>query len=651
MRVSFSWVGGSFQGGGDCTGSSSIKSTGRHTSHYSNLESVPEEPDTEAVDDFGQNEGTFGEDYPVIHESHKEEDDEDGRKPQSGRLPTLQSRARLIRTPAKNDRSEPDLASPHYSDTVSQQQISELTQEGSSNILITELRDHEGITGFDDENDNLEQTIQTITIETVDQHDKDAEEQEEWDTDLEIDVLNIRIYDEAKLSRQVDDARFRLNSLPEHDPSGRSDYEKYCQSLGVVPVSYFLRHITDPEITMRWHGLGPVAAKAIALVLRDNITLDKLNLQGNWMQGEGCVAMARMLEENDYITDVNLADNKLGTIGAQSLCQMLGVNATLRKLDISGNDFTDKDAPTFALGMENAKYLRELNLSRNLFGIEAGEILGPAIGGNDILESLDLSWNQIRGSGAIALAKGVQENIRLKYCNLSWNGFGPEGGTAIATALENNNTLLELDISGNRLTADTVLKMAKAIAKNDTLKILRMGNNLLTTAGAIALATAISQSESSQMEELDITDVPVEFEFLRIVEEIKSKKVNFTTKHGPVLRSGNTAEDIGKPAIDPFKRKEPILLLKEHIVVNDMRLVEVLKNYDPDGKLSVTPEDFIHAVEDLAVPFDKKKLEMTVNQLADRQSGRIFFGDFLDQQKRANMMNAEKDVGGTNTNS
>ncbi|KAK3576783.1 hypothetical protein CHS0354_014604 [Potamilus streckersoni] len=614
------------------------------TSHYSNLESVPEETDTEAVDDFGQNEEIVGEDYPILHvleESHKEAEDDDGRKPQSGRLPTLQSRARLIRTPAKKDRSEPESALPRYSDTGSQQQISDEMQltQGNSNILITELRDHEEITefierdGFDEGKENLEQTIQTITIETVDQQDKEAEEQEEWDTDLEIDV--------------ADDE----DSLPEHDPSGRSDYEKYCQSLGVVPISYFLRHITDSEITMRWHGLGPVAAKAIALVLRDNITLEKLNLQGNWMQGEGCVAMARMLEENDYITELNLADNKLGTIGAQSLCQMLGVNATLRKLDISGNDFTDKDASTFALGMENAKYLRELNLSRNLFGIEAGEILGPAIGGNDILESLDLSWNQIRGSGAIALAKGVQENIRLKYCNLSWNGFGPEGGTAIATALENNNTLIELDISGNRLTADTVLKMAKAIAKNDTLKVLRMGNNLLTTAGAIALATSISQSESSQLEELDITDVPVEFEFLRIIEEIKSKKVNFTAKYGPVLRSGNTAEDIGKPAIDPFKRKEPILLLKEHIVVNDMRLVEVLKHYDPEGKLSVTPEDFIHAVEDLAVPFDKKKLEMTVKQLADRQSGRIFFGDFLDQQNRANMMNADKDVRSTNTNS
>lgn len=34
---------------------------------------------------------------------------------------------------------------------------------------------------------------------------------------------------------------------------------------------------------------------------------------------------------------------------------------------------------------------------------------------------------------------------------------------------------------------------------------LQMGNNLLTTAGAIALAKVINESESSEMEELDLT--------------------------------------------------------------------------------------------------------------------------------------------------
>lgn len=103
----------------------------------------------------------------------------------------------------------------------------------------------------------------------------------------------------------------------------------------------------------------------IVALFQDTITLEKLDLRGNWIEGEGGEAVARMLEENDYVTDVVsllnfkfveivlmtmedwtyfdcycllqcLADNKLGLMGAQSLCRMLNTNAGLRKLDISG---------------------------------------------------------------------------------------------------------------------------------------------------------------------------------------------------------------------------------------------------------------------------------------------------------------------------
>lgn len=44
---------------------------------------------------------------------------------------------------------------------------------------------------------------------------------------------------------------------------------------------------------------------SISLIsIQDNITLEKLNLQGNWIEGDGAAAMARMLEENDYITEL-----------------------------------------------------------------------------------------------------------------------------------------------------------------------------------------------------------------------------------------------------------------------------------------------------------------------------------------------------------
>lgn len=556
------------------------------------LESVPEEPD----EDSGQNLTTLQREVSTPNV----------------RIPSQSARATLVRTPATREKTTSPLVF-HEED--------EEKKDEEKNILITEIKPTEyqevqfevdveqGEDSFSEE-ESVE--LKDLVVEPIEAEPKE----EDYDTDLEIE-------EEAFV----------------HDTSGRSHYTKICNQLGLVPINYFMRHIQDTELAMRYHGLGPSAARAIALVLKDTITLEKLDLRGNWIEGEGGEAVARMLEENDYVTDVCLADNRLGLMGAQSLCRMLNTNAGLRRLDISDNGFGTVEAAVIAQALETNKYLKVLNLSHNRFDEQAGEILGPAIGANDILDVLDLSWNCLRQKGAISVAKGIKENVRLKKCSLAWNGFGPEGGAAIADALMTNNSLQEIDISGNRLSADVAIKVAKAIMSNDNIRILKMGNNLLTTAGAIALAKAINESESSEMEELDLTDVPVEFEFLRIIEDIKAKRPNFKVVHGPILRVGNTTEDLGKPAIDPNPRrkKDPIMVLDQHIVVNDFRLLDILKRYDPDNSMTLEPQQFLAACEELAIPYDRAKVEEAVKRLVDQKpgndQGRIYFGNFFDQDK------------------
>lgn len=41
-----------------------------------------------------------------------------------------------------------------------------------------------------------------------------------------------------------------------------------CEQLGLAPVEYFIRHMKDTSIKLRYRGLGPDAIKAIALSLR-----------------------------------------------------------------------------------------------------------------------------------------------------------------------------------------------------------------------------------------------------------------------------------------------------------------------------------------------------------------------------------------------
>ena len=49
-----------------------------------------------------------------------------------------------------------------------------------------------------------------------------------------------------------------------YDHSGKTSYIDECKKLGVVPASYFLRHMQDKHLSMKHHGLGAVGMKAIA---------------------------------------------------------------------------------------------------------------------------------------------------------------------------------------------------------------------------------------------------------------------------------------------------------------------------------------------------------------------------------------------------
>ena len=44
-------------------------------------------------------------------------------------------------------------------------------------------------------------------------------------------------------------------------------YVQVCRKLGLVPISYYLRHIDDHRLVLRHHSIDELAAKAIAAPL------------------------------------------------------------------------------------------------------------------------------------------------------------------------------------------------------------------------------------------------------------------------------------------------------------------------------------------------------------------------------------------------
>ena len=67
-----------------------------------------------------------------------------------------------------------------------------------------------------------------------------------------------------------------------------------------------------------------------------------------------------------------------------------------------------------------------------------------------------------------------------------------------------------------------------------------MSNNPITTSGALAIIYAIKLNQSSILENLDLSEIPITKEFENVLKEIQELRPNFQCKHGPVISTSNT---------------------------------------------------------------------------------------------------------------
>lgn len=60
---------------------------------------------------------------------------------------------------------------------------------------------------------------------------------------------------------------FSIEDKHKYDASGRATYISACSECGVVPASYYLRHMRDAKLEMYHHGIGVKGARAMAIAL------------------------------------------------------------------------------------------------------------------------------------------------------------------------------------------------------------------------------------------------------------------------------------------------------------------------------------------------------------------------------------------------
>ncbi|PVD33131.1 hypothetical protein C0Q70_08580 [Pomacea canaliculata] len=406
------------------------------------------------------------------------------------------------------------------------------------------------------------------------------------DFDNQADIMDEKAW-ETDLEPEVPEA----NSTYDH--SGRKLYLEECARLGVIPVSYFLRHMTSRQLHMKHHGLRPSDMLAMASVL------------------------------------VNLSDNHLNRCAGE-LCRILRLNDYLRRVTLAGNGFDDKAAEYFAEFIGASSHVEYLSLSRNSLCERAGQLLGPAISENSCLKELDLSWNQLRRRGAVAVANGIKNNVFMKKINLAWNGFGLEGAVALGDAIKGNSVLEEIDITNNRITTEGAVVIGKGLSANETLKVLKMGINPMQSAGCWGICAAILKNPNSVLQALDFSDVSVNKDFEEILQKVKEQLPGLRVKHGGM--------DV------PLKPKTPVhpmVKLMTYINKNNIRLVDFFNKFDKDGSMSVTPDEFYQGLQETGITLTEEEFQQLLKDLDRDGDGEINYSelvightDFQDKEKK-----------------
>ncbi|XP_062574928.1 leucine-rich repeat-containing protein 74A-like [Saccostrea cucullata] len=406
-------------------------------------------------------------------------------------------------------------------------------------------------------------------------------------------------------------------------------YLDSCSLLGITPVTYLCKQMSNKGLVMRNHSIGPLGARALAIALLNNDVITSLDLEDDGIEAEGAKAIAEMLEVNSNIVDVNiyswLSENCIGTNGARAISQLMKNNQFIQSLDISGSNLVDSDAYLIADILKNNTTLRELILSHNGFSEQGGYILAQAITNNDTVRILDLSWNHLRGKGSLSIAASLQKNIGLRKLDLAWNGFSKNDAIVMCKSLKENTTLKELDISHNRLEKEGIGYLMQGVKESDGLEILRMGGNSITPELAIIILSCIAQSDSCRVTLLDLGNNEVDEDFLAQLDDVQSTR-SLNVLHGQVIKRENAR---GRKGTGIDGNLDAVYELYRYMHEHNYRVIDLMKWLDKDGDMSVSREEFKRGMMVAEVPLTEHQLDVMLDKLDMDGDGEVDFSELL----------------------
>ena len=230
---------------------------------------------------------------------------------------------------------------------------------------------------------------------------------------------------------------------------------------------------------------------------RNNYNLINIHVNSCNFGDEGCRLFALALGSSTHksLQNLSLRNNNIEDEGMVDIFTSLSKYPQLQKLNLYGNCLRKNGCVALATLLRcSVKVLQNLSISRNEINDEGIEALVPAFTNHNSLQNVYLSQNpSIATRGWQSLASILESpTSNLKHLYVDQNNVDNEAASAFANVLANNHTLHTLYLSTNsQITAQGWLTFSKLLCNTSSVHATFLSNHTLRNVGTFSNAIGI----------------------------------------------------------------------------------------------------------------------------------------------------------------
>ena len=183
--------------------------------------------------------------------------------------------------------------------------------------------------------------------------------------------------------------------------------------------------------------------KWIAKGLKENSTLEVLNIKGNIIGDDGWILLSESLVGNKTLKEIDISLNEIGPTGFQALWEVL--QTTKIEVLTCNKNFLGDDM---------------LALFSNILADETNPCS---------LKRFDFSSCRLNNTGLLYLINALQNNKVVSHMKLIDNFFSEDIEAILLQTLNKNTSLIEVCFQRNRLSHSWITKIKKITSRNQRM--------------------------------------------------------------------------------------------------------------------------------------------------------------------------------------